>query len=326
MADGPVLYVALAATSDRYGNLAPDAELRTLIGDGDLTLLTTLPENAERIESHGEHVYWTGTRPDTTSKKIRRVSKRAVSGPEALYAGASVMGDIIFSDTQLAFRKADGIYVGSLDGAAELRKVQDCPAVALDQPDFCYPKAFSGDSLFYLRADEPTAIDSSPSALSYIDLVTTERKEYGRAYHVTRFLAVAPPYVYLPMLGGTAQVIYRRDVRDLTIPDFAIWVGLSPYYSLSDGRAIQQRGDWVYVLAAESIFGDGQHRKRLVFERMAAVGPVNVQSLLPDTFGTPSTDLYGDYTLTDTHAFIAVTQTSWAGTLGSLVYRIPLPR
>jgi hypothetical protein len=119
MADGPALYAALAATADRYGNTVPDAELRTLIGDGELMLLTTLPENAERLESHGEHVYWRGSRSDTQLKKLRRISKRAAGGPAPLYAGASITGNILLSDTHVAVRLPDGLYVGALDGATE---------------------------------------------------------------------------------------------------------------------------------------------------------------------------------------------------------------
>ncbi|HEY6881622.1 MAG TPA: hypothetical protein VI299_26530 [Polyangiales bacterium] len=327
MSDGPVLYVALGSTWDRLGNMAPDAELRTLIGDGELTLLTMLPENATRLESHGDHVYWTGTRPDGTAKKLRRIAKGAVSGPEALYASAGITGNIILSDTHVALRKADGIYVGSLDGTAELRKVQDCPAVAQNAADVCYPMAFGEGSLFYLGKGEPTAFDNEPTTLSAVDLVTNERKQYGPGYHDTRFLAVEPPYLYLSATSyGTAQLIYRRDLRDLALPDFTMWLGPSPYYSFPDARAIQSRGDWVYVLAAEYVFGNGENRKRLVFERMAKAGPVNVQSILPDTFGDTGSDQYVDYALTDSHAFLAVQQTSQTGLMGSLIYRIPLPR
>lgn len=105
-----------------------------------------------------------------------------------------------------------------------------------------------------------------------------------------------------------------------------MWLVGSPYYTFPSGHAMQLRGDWVYVLASESFIGDDRKGRRLVFERMAAVGPVNVQSMLPDTFGNPSTDHYVSYALTDTHAFLAVLQTTQTGTLGSLIYRIPLPR
>jgi hypothetical protein len=299
-----------------------------LIGDGELTLLTTLPENAERLESHGEHVYWTGTRPDTASKKLRRVAKRAVSGPDALYAGANITGNVVFSDTQVAFRMTDGLYVGTLDGTTELRKIQECPAVAQNEGDVCYPLALHGAELFYQRRSEPDA--PFPLALSSADLVTAERKEYGGAYFTqgssTSFLAIEPPYLYLPDTGGTAQTIYRRDLRDLTTPDFRMWLVPSLRIGFAQGRAMQLRGDWVYVLASESIHENGESRRRLIFERTAAVGPVNVQSLLPDTFGTSLTNQFWDFALTDTHAFVAVRQTSQTGTLGSLVYRIPLPR
>lgn len=326
MADGPVLYVALAATSDRYGNVAPDAELHTLIGDGELTLLTALPENAESLESHGEYVYWRGTRPDTTSSKIRRISKHAVGGPEALYAGAKVLGNVLLSDTRLALHQADGIYVGSLDGATDLRKVQGCPAVTESWQDVCYPMAFSGDSLFYLHDDGPTL--DTPSTLSAVDLATMERKDYGVAYHNTRFLAVEPPYIYLPGYPfSTAQVLYRRDLRDLTIPDFTFWLKGSPYYSYPSSHAIRLRGDWVYVLATETTSEGGASRNHVVFERMAAAGAVNVQSILPETFGGGRVDrFYVDYALTDTHAFVAVVQVAPTGTQSSLVYRVPLPR
>lgn len=323
VAEGPSLYVGLPPTADRFGNLSPNAELRTLVGDGPWTLLASGTSSfPEHLEVHGNYVYWqTFAYPTSFARKLYRTHRAGGMAPEPIHPEIETSDPMVLSDTRFVARTDAGLYVAALDGTDTPRQIVDASDCEAPQAtsNGCAPLALTDDRLVYRHTEG----EDHRSVASSLDLGTLERRNLGPWGLYTTLGAIVEPYFYAAT-NDTLPYVFRLDLRARDVPEFTVYrPDVQRNFFFQGSMPVQLHGDWVYALATSP--ADVDSREAYRFERAAATGAVDVQPLLPKTFGPPGKFWMSEYTVSDTHVFIAVMVPNTTGDYGTLIYRIPLP-
>ncbi|MET0340719.1 MAG: hypothetical protein ABW252_06940 [Polyangiales bacterium] len=301
------LYYALEPSRDVLGNTLDDAQIWVQPASGTPTLLR---DGLEGPRAHllvdGDYLYW------HEADKLQRAPRSAPTEVEALYETDCGIA-LPLPEGQLAVQSSGGLFVGSRDGTATLRKISEARGPLQEgesdsQVVACVPLYHAYGRIFRVR-HQPVPNGAWPSALVATDLTGAEETVHARVYGPDSILAVAPPY-YWEINFFTGYSITRSKLGGNREDDKLV-VRLDSAYNV---RA-HAHGAWIY-LANPSY----PVTATVALSRNALNPPVKIETLsAPESVRVPTDGYVPFVTATSDAMYVVIAATS-----GSVVQRVPL--